>query len=258
MGEQSHHVTRVPADISELPANIQLVWHGVNDAANLRQFLASDVTWAELDVNVDPEGRTLILRHDTFAELPRGQNEALLPLNDALPRLVDRGKSIKIDFKAAGAWVDAILELLDRYYIPSDRMWLNGNLDFLGEQVVRALSVRQPGAIVQVPLNSLGVSLADGAALNRRLEQTSALGINRYSIGWRYPDVPALLALVKRAGSEANIYGVSNLTEFLQAIELGPTSVTADFNFPEWHYYGRGSGHRGVYYHYTMHLGPRA
>jgi hypothetical protein len=38
---------------------------------------------------------------------------------------------------------------------------------------------------------------------------------------------------------------VSDLEEFLEASLLLPTSVTADFNFPEWGYYGRGSGEGG-------------
>jgi hypothetical protein len=258
MNTQVNFRTEAPADLADLPANIQLVWHGVNDAANLRHFLASDVPWAELDVNVDPEGTALILRHDTFAEMPRGQDEPLLFLSDALPRLLARGKAIKIDFKAAGVWVETILDYLDHFYIPTDRLWLNGDLDFLGEQAIRMFAARYPGAIVQIPLHSLGVALTDSAALGRSLQESMALGVNRFSVGWRYPDVPNLLAQVKHAGSEANIYGVHNLSEFLQAIALGPAAVTADFNFPEWHYFGRGSGHKGVHYQYTMHEGPRS
>ena len=46
---------------------MQFVWHGVNDEANLRQFLASGVHWAECDIRQDPLGR-LVLRHDSFEE----------------------------------------------------------------------------------------------------------------------------------------------------------------------------------------------
>ena len=45
---------------------------------------------------------------------------------------------------------------------------------------------------------------------------------------------------------ETNIYAVPDLQSFLEAAVLLPTSVTADFNFPEWHYFGRGSGEHGM------------
>ena len=45
---------------------------------------------------------------------------------------------------------------------------------------------------------------------------------------------------------ETNIYAVPDLQSFLEAAVLLPTSVTADFNFPEWDYFGQGSGERGM------------
>jgi len=37
---------------------------------------------------------------------------------------------------------------------------------------------------------------------------------------------------------------------FLEAVLLMPCSLTADFNFPQWDYYGRGSGERRRYHRY--------
>ena len=31
-----------------------------------------------------------------------------------------------------------------------------------------------------------------------------------------------------------------------------PRSLTADFNFPAWHYYGCGSGEERAYHHYEL------
>ena len=53
-------------------------------------------------------------------------------------------------------------------------------------------------------------------------------------------------------GSDVNIYIVPNLESFLQAVLLMPHSVTSDFNFPKWHYYGRGSGEKGGHYEYSV------
>jgi hypothetical protein len=47
-------------------------------------------------------------------------------------------------------------------------------------------------------------------------------------------------------GWETNVYAVPDLQSFLEAAVLLPTSVTADFNFPRWRHFGRGSGEHGV------------
>jgi hypothetical protein len=41
---------------------------------------------------------------------------------------------------------------------------------------------------------------------------------------------------------DVNIYDVPDLETFLKTVLLMPRSVTSDFNFPKWHYFGRGSG----------------
>jgi hypothetical protein len=50
---------------------------------------------------------------------------------------------------------------------------------------------------------------------------------------------------------EVNFYGVPDLEGFLEAVVLLPGSVTSDFNFPQWNYYGRGSGESGHRYRYA-------
>jgi len=49
-----------------------------------------------------------------------------------------------------------------------------------------------------------------------------------------------------------NIYAVPNLAAFLQAALLLPRSLTADFNFPQWHYFGRGSGEHLDHHTYRL------
>ena len=55
-------------------------------------------------------------------------------------------------------------------------------------------------------------------------------------------------------GFDVNIYDVPDLESFLQAVLLMPRSITSDFNFPKWYYYGRGSGENGNHYEYSMQL----
>ena len=53
-------------------------------------------------------------------------------------------------------------------------------------------------------------------------------------------------------GFEVIIYNVPDLEAFLQAVLLLPRSITSDFNFPKWHYYGRGSGKNLRRYEYEI------
>lgn len=50
----NHYVLTELITEQDLPQRIPFVWHGVNNAANLERFLASDVHWAEVDVRLDP------------------------------------------------------------------------------------------------------------------------------------------------------------------------------------------------------------
>lgn len=46
--------------------------------------------------------------------------------------------------------------------------------------------------------------------------------------------------LIEGLGWDVNLHGIPHLEAFLEAALLLPASVTADFNFPEWNYHGRG------------------
>jgi hypothetical protein len=69
-------------------------------------------------------------------------------------------------------------------------------------------------------------------------------GVTCVSLEWRTPEGRDVLEVVEGLGWEVNLYGVPDLESFLEAALLLPASVTADFNFPEWSYYGRGPGNR--------------
>jgi hypothetical protein len=74
------------------------------------------------------------------------------------------------------------------------------------------------------------------------LDMLVGWGVNRFSIAWGTPHTRRLFDQLQRWGHDMNIYAVPDLAAFLQAALLLPRSLTADFNFPQWHYFGRGSG----------------
>lgn len=242
----------------DLPRHVQLVWHGVNDDANLRQFLASPVRWGELDVRCDPDGR-LVLRHDAFDPAgPESDPEDLLAVGEALAELRAAGKAVKLDIKGADA-LDQALAVAAEAGLADGDLWFNGRLHMLGEDGVKTIRAAHPGAIVQCPIDFLGplVTAMPDEALDL-LRTVTAWGVSRFSVAWSETEGRELFEQLDRWGYEVNLYAVPDLEQFLRAALMLPRSITADFNFPEWHYFGRGSGQEGRYHRYRIDPVPPA
>lgn len=237
----------------DLPPDVGLVWHGLNDEPNVRQFLASEIEWGECDIHLDPRTDRLVLHHDRLDDAPADDVAALLTLDDLLARMRERGKAVKLDLKGGGLLIGRALALVERHGFDDDHLWLNGYLQFLGEAGVRQLAEARPGAILQAPVDFMGVlacSLPDHTRVI--LDTLRGWGMNRFSINFMSAERPQFYDLMLRWGFEVNLYGVVDLETFLAAVLLHPRSVTTDFNFPQWHYYGRGSGQGGRYYEYKQ------
>lgn len=217
----------------DIRERVTLVWHGINDAGNLRQFLASSVHWGECDVRRDPRGR-LVSRHDSFERSPWRRDEPHLPLDRLLHETARHGKAIKLDLKEGGETVERVLERAALHGFGADRLWFNGEIGAPRESDFRRLAAAVPD---------------EACGLLRALREW---GIGRFSIGWRNRHRAALSDCLESLGYEINIYGVPDLESFLQAALMLPCSLTADFNFPAWHYYGRGSGEERAYHHYDL------
>jgi hypothetical protein len=220
-----------------LPRHVEFAWHGVNDEPNLRQFLGSNVKWAECDVRLDPTGSELIVRHDNFAENPLAENEKWLMLDHLLEMLHERGRHVKLDLKAGGAVVDKVLGLVNDIGFSDERLWFNGNVERLQEHRIQQLATAHPGAIVQCPVDFLAPLICSAVQkASEILEMLAAWGVNRFSISWLTHDMREFLEQMDQWGYEVNIYNVPDLEAFLQAVLLTPRSVTSDFNFPKWYY----------------------
>jgi hypothetical protein len=76
--------------------------------------------------------------------------------------------------------------------------------------------------------------------------------VNRWSLDWRTARIRELMDRLEESGWPVNVYGIPDLEAFLEASLLLPSSVTADFNFPGWHYFGRGSGEHRAYHRYDF------
>ena len=250
---KDYRLTELIPDEKALPAHVQLAWHGVNDEANLRQFLASEVQWVEVDARLEPASWQVILRHDSFDESPLEPEEEWFKLSDVLKKVETAGRAIKIDLKNGGMLLDKVLELLTETNLSDQDLWFNANIEQLMEGGFRRLISTHPNAIVQCPSDFLSplIEAAPVQALET-LKILSDWGINRFSISWARPHLRELFDQMEQWGYQVNIYNVPDLESFLQAVLLLPRSVTSDFNFPQWHYYGHGAGKGGKYYEYKM------
>ena len=240
----------VPSE-DALPQQVQLAWHGVNDKANLRQFVASEVKWAEVDVRQDPAG-ALILRHDSFDTTPVVGDDDWLTLDDALAVIEKHDRGVKLDLKVGDEILDGVLEALRRFDLGDGDLWFNGNIEVVCEAGFRTIADEHPGAIVQCPIDWLTPLLWTASHEAKKiLDLITEWGVTRFSISWEREELRRLLTQLHEWGHEVNIYAVPDLEAFLKAVVLLPCSVTSDFNFPQWHHFGRGSGKSGRSFTYS-------
>ncbi|MDK1119489.1 MAG: DUF2181 domain-containing protein [Anaerolineae bacterium] len=235
-----------------LPSHVQLVWHGVNDEANLRQFLASDVHWVEVDVQLDPGNYNVILRHDSFSETPLSPDEEWITLSEVMKKIKSAGRAIKLDLKSKDILLDQVLELIVKFDLADEELWFNSDLEKLKEQGFRRLAKTHPNAIIQCSIDFLApliLTTADKA--HETLQMLTNWGINRFSLKWTHEELRTIFDQMDKWEYEVNIYNVPDLESFLQAVYMLPCSVTSDFNFPQWHFYGRGPGKGGNHINYA-------
>ena len=245
-----HFDLRALVQENDLPDQVELVWHGVNDEVNLREFLSSMVRWGECDVRRDPRQR-LILRHDSFERTPWTRAEPLLPLATALEAFAGHGRGVKLDLKDGPGVLDEVLALLDRHGFDDDHLWFNAPIEAVGAQGFHRLRLAHPGAIMQCPVDFLAPLVVAAPSQARTvLRLLAGWGISRFSVAWGRQRTRSLVRQLEEWGYEVNLYAVPDHESFLQAVLLLPRSLTADFNFPGWNYYGRGSGERRRYHRY--------
>lgn len=237
---------------ADLRGRVEFIWHGVNDEANLRQFLSSDVRWAECDVRLDPLDR-LVLRHDSFERTPWTRSEHPFLLDRCLETIRARGRALALDLKEGGRSLERVLDEVERAGFPESDVAFMGCIDDVGEEGVRTIRARFPDADVAVPVDFLGPLIAAAPSLaDQVLEELRRWGVTALSLDWATAEIRTLLDELDRRGWGVNVFGIPDLEAFLEAALLLPRSVIADFNFPDWHYYGRGSGHNRAHHRYEL------
>lgn len=230
-------------DENAIPDSIIPCWHGINDPQNLRQFFNSDYPWGEVDVRIEPDKNRLITRHDSFLFNRLREAERLQNLENVLKEFKRHRKNIKIDFKRGWGVVDKVVELLRKYGFRDEMLWFHGSVRVLRINGYRKLARSYPDALIQATIDRFVLFIAGMPAVGKFiLDRLAGLGVNQFLLSWRSRFKTGILEKLDRWGYRVNFYKISDLEDFLQAVLFLPASITADFNFPEWDYYGRGSG----------------
>ncbi|HVN71900.1 MAG TPA: HAD hydrolase-like protein [Desulfomonilia bacterium] len=224
-----------------LPKHIEFVWHGVDDESILRQFLVSNVHWAEMHVRTDPYDDSVIVRRRSFSEVFRSDSETPIRLEYMLSVLKDAGRGVKLDIKE-DRLLERVLAILQGLDFTDDQVWINRNINELNIGGHKKIMEVYPGAIKQCPVDALGYLIMSAPTEARRyLSMYSRWGIDRFSVNWKTTDSRRLIIQLQNWGYDVNIYNVPDLEAFLQAALLLPRSITSYFNFPKWFYAGIGA-----------------
>jgi hypothetical protein len=229
--------------VEAMPHHIQFVWQGIHDVVNLAQFMASEVHWGEFDVQIDPTQTDLALPLSSLGYPSWQHYRGGATLDYLLTCLHQRKKGIKLDLKAGDSTLEELLKLIALHGIQDKYLWFNGEVEQLQEAGFRRLATRHPRAIIQCSINFLASLIHDAPVKAKELlNLLQSWGINRFAISWQTPNLKQFYDQVAEWGFEVNIYDVPDLEAFLKAVLLAPHSITSDFNFPQWSYYGKGGG----------------
>jgi hypothetical protein len=183
----------------------------------------------------------------------------VLTLATALEAFAGHVRGLKLDLKDGSDVLDEVLGLLDGHGFDDDQLWFNASIEAVGAKGFRRLRLAHPGAIMQCPVDFLApLVLAAPRQARTVLRMLAGWGISRFSVAWGQQSTRCLVRQLEEWGYEVNLYAVPDHESFLQAVLLLPRSLTADFNFPEWNYYGRGSGERRRYHRYRKHQSTAA
>ena len=190
-------------------------------------------------------GQRLILRHDSFERTPWTRAEPLLPLATALEAFAGHGRGREArPQRRAGR---------PRRSTGPGPTGTGSTTTTCGSTPPSRQSAPRDSTGCGQPTRAPSCSarstswrplvVAAPSQARTVLRLLAGWGISRFSVAWGRQRTRSLVRhRLEEWGYEVNLYAVPDHESFLQAVLLLPRSLTADFNFPGWNYYGRGSG----------------
>ncbi|MEX2517629.1 MAG: hypothetical protein WD572_12125 [Gammaproteobacteria bacterium] len=218
-----------------LPRHVQFVWRGVSCEASLSQFLAANVSWADVSAMTNPCNADLRLADISNPATPRFEKELVL-FRETLARLRHAGRGIKLDLHADRQINKCLIETLQASKLVSEALWFHADVEHLNEAEFRYLAETHPGAIIEIKADFLAPLIQTNSPLAEQiLDRLSDWGINRFALSWQLPGIRSIHDTLDHWGFDTTIYDVRGLESFLQAVLLTPQAICSEFNFPQWH-----------------------
>ena len=184
--------------------------------------------------------------------ISNGESEStVLSALEILQRVKQSGKSVRLDFMDTEVTLDLALEAIRRAGLESWEIWINTEVSVFGDTGLKELRNLFPESTSQCSIDHLAhVMLESPEDADDSLDRLAGWGVNRFSMKWHTPMMKEALHRLSEWGHDVNIQDVPDLKAFLQAVLLLPRSITSDFSFPNWQYFGlgwEGNGYRQKY-----------
>jgi len=224
----------------QLPEHIQFVWKSVNTKSQLKEFLSSNIEWGECDLRWDIHHRQPILRKYSFEKNPYSDEEAIMQLSELLIMAQNHGKSLKVNFRENNGLTEKFSEIVEHHSFDMHRLWFYGKIDDLWENGIRSLRDKFPDSVIECPVDHfIPILLNEPERVERFLKTLSLWGVRRFSVHWNTAHLVSVIGRIEAMGYHVNVDGVNNLQTFLQTVLLLPHSISSDFKFQHWNYFGK-------------------
>ena len=202
--------------------DIELVWHRLNRAHDLRPFFASEVRWAECDARLEPAG-TVVASHT-----PANHGDRML--SEWLTEIAASGRAAKIDLKEGGPVLDGTIASTKSAKMRGRDLWFNAAVEVIGGRSgFKLLADAYPRARLSVPVDNLApwLLVAHGGALGL-LAEIRRWGITWLSISVQTQGFQDVVQSLRKEGWNVNVWDASNAVQLRDAVASRPTSITAD------------------------------
>jgi len=203
---------------------IELVWHRLNRAHDLRYFLQSEVRWAEFDARLEPSG-VVVASHT-----PGTRGDRVLA--NCLADIASAERSAKIDIKEGGPVLDGVIQAAGSAKMRGRNLWFNAAAEVIGgHKGVKLIARTHPRVRLSVPVDNLApwLLVAPDQALDL-LAEIASWGVNRFSISVQTQAFQDVVAILTESGWDTNVWDVSDRTQMEDAVASRPSSITADLS----------------------------
>jgi hypothetical protein len=202
-------------------AGVELIWHRLNRAHDLRRFLRSEVHWAECDARLEPSG-DIVVSHTAGTQGDRR-------FADWIDEVAFGRRGAKIDLKESGPVLDEVLAIVHTSPIEDEDLWFNCSVEVVGGRAgFEAIRAAHPGARISVPVDTLAAWLLTCPDSTAVLGDLEGWGIDRLSVSVATSAFREVVQLLHRHGWATNVWDVSTPEQLSDAIDARPRSITAD------------------------------